>query len=72
MGGVAAEEFCFLTPPPGERRHAIAIPFPSPFSASDEDELRDHINMVLWEGRRTNLVANVRKAKLTYSFIREN
>ena len=70
MGGVAAEELCFLTPPPGERRHAIAIPFPSPFSASDEDELRDHINMVLWEGRRTNLVANVRIGKTNHFVLR--
>ena len=43
--GIQDEDLCFLRPPPNEARHALALPFPSPFSAVSASELRDHVDV---------------------------
>jgi len=40
-------------------QHVLGAPFPSPFSAASAEDLENHIQMVLWEGRRSHLAAHV-------------
>ena len=43
--GPSDSAMCFLSPPAAASKHSITVPFPSPFSAASDAELRDHISV---------------------------